>query len=167
MLPYLIGLDGGEHYGELMMSRLIYNFLYDPDVVNSFFGSDRIFNLKSDIKGKDIDWEKIQEEVIQWIIQGPHSPQYVVHTQDFLDGKKIEIAKIRIGDESKGRGKSGGYRLVAFIERRFKVIVVMHLFSKNEKPDLTPNEKNKLSKWFKKYIKSQKSEINNQKNVIE
>ena len=43
----------------------------------------------------------------------------------------------------------------------------MHLFSKNEKPDLTPNEKNKLSKWFKKYIKSQKSEINNQKNVIE
>mgnify|MGYP001853992303 CR=1 FL=1 len=55
MLPYLIGLDGGGHYGELMMSRLIYNFLYDPDVVNSFFVFVRIFNLKSDIKGKDID----------------------------------------------------------------------------------------------------------------
>lgn len=142
------------------MSKLSFKFIHDPDLVNDFFKSDPIFNLKSDIKNKNIDWENIQEEVIHWIIYGPNPPQYCIHIQDILEGKKIEISKIRIGVDSTKKGKSGGYRVIVFIERRYNVIVVMHLYSKKDKGDITQREKNKLSKWFKEYIASQKKGIN-------
>lgn len=144
------------------MNKSKYSFIRDPGKVDEFFGWDSIFNLKKDIKGKKLDWEKIQEEILNWIINGPQPPQYSVHIQNSLGGKNIEISKIRISDDENEKGKSAGLRLVVFIERRYNVILVMHLFSKKEKNDLTQKEKNKLSKWFKNYVESEKQKMNGQ-----
>lgn len=75
------------------MNKSKYSFIRDPEKVDEFFGWDSIFNLKKDIKGKKLDWEKIQEEILNWIINGPQPPQYSVFKQDFLEGKKLRYLK--------------------------------------------------------------------------
>jgi len=48
--------------------------------------------------------------------------------------------KIRIGIESKGKGKSGGARIITYLYTAEKTIYLLTIYDKSEKEDLKPNE---------------------------
>ena len=134
----------------------VYSVIDDIDVVSQFFNGYPLFNLRQDLKNCIYDKSVVHSELLSYIINGGRSPEYCSLISDILDGKKIEISKIRISDEYNNIGKSGGFRFIVFIERRIKVVTILHVYSKKNKKDLSSNELNKLKRWFKTYIKEQK-----------
>lgn len=54
--------------------------------------------------------------------------------------------KARVGDKSSGRGKSGGFRYVYVYIEIAGTIYLLHFFGKNEKANLSKDERNELAK---------------------
>lgn len=52
--------------------------------------------------------------------------------------------KIRLAIESKGKGKSGGARLITYLYIKTETVYLLTIYDKSEKPDLRPNELNLL-----------------------
>lgn len=48
--------------------------------------------------------------------------------------------KIRLAIESKGKGKSGGARLITYLYIKAETIYLLTIYDKSEKPDLKPHE---------------------------
>ena len=48
--------------------------------------------------------------------------------------------KIRLSIRSKGKGKSGGARIITYIYKTTKTIYLLSIYDKGEKSDLKPNE---------------------------
>ena len=57
---------------------------------------------------------------------------------------------------SKGKGKSGGSRVIYFFYNETIPLFLLTIFSKNEKINLSKTERNELSKLVKELIKSYK-----------
>jgi hypothetical protein len=55
--------------------------------------------------------------------------------------------KIRMAAE--GRGKSGGYRVLYYLRLSLDTILFIDLFAKNEKENLTQDEKKKLAQFIR------------------
>jgi hypothetical protein len=53
------------------------------------------------------------------------------------------VRKARVADPSRGKGKSGGFRYMYYIERHGQIFLLM-IFSKNEQADLTAQQKKLL-----------------------
>ena len=51
------------------------------------------------------------------------------------------IRKARIADPGRGKGKRGGYRVIYLDLPRVERIYLLALYDKNEKDDISPNEK--------------------------
>lgn len=110
--------------------------------------------------------------------------QAVVETSEFLrrakecevsDAERTEIvdfiaANPMAGDEisgtggarkvrfaGKGRGKSGGHRVITFYSGEDIPVFLITMFTKNEKTDLTPKERNALKKALPEIIKAYKA----------
>jgi hypothetical protein len=98
--------------------------------------------------------------------------QTVVETPAFLgdarslglsDAERLTIVtcarKVRFA--GKGKGKSGGYRVITFFAGTNIPVFLLNIFAKNEKTDLTPRErrvfKNVLSDMVKTYRPTRKS----------
>lgn len=64
------------------------------------------------------------------------------------------IRKLRWG--SKGKGKSGGSRVIYFFYNETIPLFLLTIFSKNEKINLSKEERDELAKLVKKLIKSYK-----------
>jgi mRNA-degrading endonuclease RelE of RelBE toxin-antitoxin system len=54
--------------------------------------------------------------------------------------------KVRLGIESKGKGKSGGARVITYIVTEDEEVVLLTIYDKKERDSLIPNELNKLLK---------------------
>lgn len=64
------------------------------------------------------------------------------------------IRKLRWG--SKGKGKSGGSRVIYFYYKENMPLFLLTIFGKNEKLNLSKTERNELSKLVKELVKNYK-----------
>lgn len=56
--------------------------------------------------------------------------------------------KIRLSIKSKGKGKSGGARVVAYVQIEGKTVYLLTIFDKNEKENIADNELKELLKFI-------------------
>jgi mRNA-degrading endonuclease RelE of RelBE toxin-antitoxin system len=54
--------------------------------------------------------------------------------------------KVRLGIESKGKGKSGGARVITYVVTEDEEVILLTIYDKKERDSLIPNELNKLLK---------------------
>jgi hypothetical protein len=54
----------------------------------------------------------------------------------------------------KGKGKSGGYRVITFFTGTDIPVFLLNIFSKNEKTDLTPKERSVLKTILAEMVKA-------------
>ncbi len=52
--------------------------------------------------------------------------------------------KIRLSIKSKGKGKSGGARVISYVITDNEEVILLTIYDKQVKPDLQPNELNQL-----------------------
>lgn len=56
------------------------------------------------------------------------------------------LRKIRFGDKKKGKGKSGGYRIIYLDLDAYCLLFLILVYGKDEKENLTQSEKNQMKK---------------------
>lgn len=60
------------------------------------------------------------------------------------------VYKIRLAIASKGKGKSGGARIITYVKVNESIILLLSIYNKGEQDNITDKE---LLKLLKKYIK--------------
>ena len=69
--------------------------------------------------------------IITWIAANPSAGEVIEGTGG---ARKVRFA-------GKGKGKSGGYRVITFFTGAEIPVFLLNIFAKNEKTDLTPKER--------------------------
>ena len=69
-------------------------------------------------------------ELISDIIKNPESGTFIGNN----------CYKIRIAIESKGKGKSGGARVITYLYIETEIVYLLTIYDKKEKENLKPNE---------------------------
>lgn len=59
-----------------------------------------------------------------------------------------EVYKIRLSIKSKGRGKSGGARVITYVKTEIETVLLLSIYSKGEKDTITNAEIRDLLKDF-------------------
>jgi hypothetical protein len=89
--------------------------------------------------------------IVTWVAANPAAGDVIEGTGG---ARKVRFA-------GKGKGKSGGYRVITFFAGTDIPVFLLNIFAKNEKTDLTPRErrvfKNVLSDMVKTYRPTRKS----------
>ena len=80
--------------------------------------------------------ETEREDIVLWIAAHPDAGNIVEGTGG---ARKLRFA-------GKGKGKSGGYRVITFYSGADIPVFLLNVFAKNEKTDLTPKERNSMKK---------------------
>lgn len=62
------------------------------------------------------------------------------------------VRKFRIGIEQQGKGKRGGGRVIYYFHSPDIPIILLALYAKGEKIDLTPEEKKELQRMMKEFV---------------
>jgi hypothetical protein len=74
--------------------------------------------------------------IVTWIAAYPDAGDVIEGTGG---ARKLRFA-------GKGKGKSGGYRVITFYSGPDIPVFLLNVFAKNEKTDVTPKERNALKK---------------------
>ena len=129
--------------------------IIDPEKVDLLFQNILTFYLKKDLKKiNDIPDYKIADE-IRAVLQGKvRGKAYTEISYQIYKGKKISISKVRLTDLKQQKGKRGGLRCIALVDDYTLRCIILHIYSKNIKEDITKNEENQLKKLLNKYISS-------------
>jgi hypothetical protein len=72
--------------------------------------------------------------IVSWIAANPSAGEVIEGTGG---ARKVRFA-------GKGKGKSGGYRVITFFTGTDIPVFLLNIFAKNEKTDLTPKERGVL-----------------------
>ena len=136
----------GEYFFEgvnIINSESKYLVIIDPKKVDLLFQNILPFNLKKDLKIiNDIPDYKIADE-IRAVLQGKvHGKAYTEISYQIYKGKKISISKVRLTDLKQQKGKSGGLRCIALVDDYTLRCIILHIYSKNIKEDITKKEEN-------------------------
>ena len=83
--------------------------------------------------------ETEREDIVIWIAAHADAGDVIEGTGG---ARKIRFA-------GKGKGKSGGYRVITFYSGTDIPVFLLNVFAKNEKTDLTPKERNTMKKVLK------------------
>lgn len=78
--------------------------------------------------------EKEREDITLWIAENPDAGDEIRGTGG---ARKVRFA-------GKGKGKSGGYRVITFYSGADIPVFLLNVFAKNEKTDLTQKERNAM-----------------------
>jgi mRNA-degrading endonuclease RelE of RelBE toxin-antitoxin system len=62
------------------------------------------------------------------------------------------IRKLRVGLESKGKGKRGGARVIYYFHSQTMPLALLAIYAKGEKIDLTVDEKRELRSLVNEYV---------------
>ena len=88
--------------------------------------------------------ESERTEIVDFIAANPMAGDVIEGTGG---ARKVRFAR-------KGRGKSGGYRVITFYSGTDIPVFLLTMFAKNEKTDLTPKEKNALKRALSDVVKA-------------
>jgi hypothetical protein len=80
--------------------------------------------------------EKEREDIALWIAANPDAGDAIEGTGG---ARKVRFA-------GKGKGKSGGYRVITFYSGTDIPVFLLNVFAKNEKADLSQKERNTLKR---------------------
>ena len=130
-----------------------YSVIVDDCAVSDVFGSDLPFNLKKEIKRYIKDnvllLNRIEELIADEIINGVHPPKVAIITKY----DKCEILKMRYTGLNNA-GSSYGFRLIVLVDHINHFGILLSIYHKKDKGDLSMNEKNMLKKLCVKYYLS-------------
>ena len=90
-------------------------------------------NFKKEAKKLVKRYPSLHSEIAELIEKLKENPRLGIHLGN-------DIYKIRIAIASKGRGKSGGARVMTYVEVSGTVILLFSIYSKGEKDSLTDSE---------------------------
>ena len=130
-----------------MSNEIKYKLIIDVEKVNTFFNNESPFNLKKDLKSISY-FDEFKVNLLEEGAYPDNPPQRCVLHKIVIDNKTIAIKKIRVDG---GFGKSSGFRCVVYYDEYHDeavLVVLMHVFSKSEKSDLSIVEKNRIKKLF-------------------
>ena len=88
--------------------------------------------------------ETERASIVAWITANPEAGDVIVGTGG---ARKVRFAR-------KGKGKSGGYRVITFYSGSDIPMFLLNVFAKNERTDLTPKERNTLKKILSEVVKA-------------
>ena len=114
------------------------------------------YNLKKDMKDINNNDEKAIVSGLRYeLINGPGRGSYAICYKCKRD-IRIHYAKIRVPDEKRNRGKSGGYRVISLIDSDIQYCFVLHIYrhAHGEDNDISKNDKNSLEKLVEEYYNS-------------
>lgn len=80
--------------------------------------------------------EAERDSIVSWIASNPEAGDIIAGTGG---ARKVRFA-------GKGKGKSGGYRVITFYSGSDIPVFLLNVFAKNEKTDLTAKERNTLKR---------------------
>jgi hypothetical protein len=80
--------------------------------------------------------ESERDSIVSWIASNPEAGDIIAGTGG---ARKVRFA-------GRGKGKSGGYRVITFYSGSDMPVFLLNVFAKNEKSDLTANERNTLKR---------------------
>lgn len=113
------------------------------------------YNLKKDLKNiSDDELNDIAVEIGNEITNGYDRPAATAIYWGFK--RKANYAKIRVIDEKRDTGKSGGYRCIVLVDYVNNCAFLLHIYRHGHGVDdeLTRSDKNKLKKLVDEYIDS-------------
>ena len=130
------------------------------------FFQTNVFNLTNDFKEIGIKKfaikEKIGEEILNEIHLGfGRIPCTELYSKELSDNHKIKIimAKIRVAYGNKG--KSGALRCIVLVDQKENKCILFHVYAKNKKEEMTPNEYNSIENILNEYLSIFEEENNN------
>jgi len=85
--------------------------------------------------------------IVTWVAANPAAGDVIEGTGG---ARKVRLA-------GKGKGKSGGYRLITFFSGTEVPVFLLNIFAKNEKTTLTPKERRVLKTLLAETVKSYRS----------
>jgi hypothetical protein len=88
--------------------------------------------------------ETERASIVAWIAANPEAGDVIEGTGG---ARKVRFA-------GKGKGKSGGYRIITFYSGPDIPVFLLNVFAKNEKTDLTPKERNTLKSILSEMVKA-------------
>ena len=96
------------------------------------------FTAKSvkDLKNLKKKYRKIEED-IEWLLDELNQGKIGDRLQEF---QNLEIYKKRIQNSSAKVGKSGGFRAIIYIKRVIDTFVILTIYSKNDKTNVSKKE---------------------------
>lgn len=134
-----------------------YRVVIDPTAIDDVFGNISPFNLAQDLKGFRHNFVKsLSEEIAALIKIGPHGKSFVEISYEYLNKKKIAISKFRIADKEKCQGKSGALRCIAIVDNLNHICIVLHIYEKRKKENISKKSENRLKEMLKSYVDSLK-----------
>lgn len=80
--------------------------------------------------------DKEREDIALWVAENPDAGDVIEGTGG---ARKVRFA-------GKGKGKSGGYRVITFYSGTDIPVFLLNVFAKNEKTDLSQKERNAMKK---------------------
>lgn len=91
--------------------------------------------------------EEERAEIVEFLASNPLAGDEISGTGG---ARKVRFA-------GKGRGKSGGHRVITFYSGDDIPVFLITMFTKNEKTDLTPKERNALKKALPEIARTYKA----------
>ncbi len=91
--------------------------------------------------------EAVRFEIIDWIADNPTAGDPIEGTGG---ARKVRFA-------GKGKGKSGGYRVITFFSGTEVPVFLLNVFAKNEKTNLTAKERTVLKTVLADIVKAYKA----------
>src|ERR1035441_7299095 len=85
--------------------------------------------------------------LVTWIAANPAAGQVIEGTGG---ARKVRFA-------GKGKGKSGGYRVITFFSGTDVPVFLLNIFAKNEKTDLAPKERRVLKSVLADIVRTYRS----------
>ena len=130
-----------------------YSIIVDEFAVSDVFGFDLPFNLKKEvkryIKSNILLLSEVEETIADEIINGIHPPKVAMITKV----NECEILKIRYSGFN-NRGSSYGFRFIVLVDHINCYGILLSIYHKKDKKDLSMDEKNDLKKLCIKYYLS-------------
>ena len=88
--------------------------------------------------------EAERDSIVSWTASNPEAGDIIAGTGG---ARKVRFA-------GRGKGKSGGYRVITFYSGSDIPVFLLNVFAKNEKTDLTANERNTLKRILSNLAKA-------------
>lgn len=134
---------------EEIMKYIVYG---DPGIIDEEF-NDSPFSLKKDLKGIS---KEVQNKILENIANDLYNAENgkpLIKLYVCTHCIHIFCIKLRVADEERDNGKSGGYRAIVLVNEKDYYAFLLHLYrhSHGEKDNISKQAKNRIVKIVDSY----------------